>query len=72
MTEISLYIYAHSILHNRSDQASQERLQIFTGLSIHINGYTSPPSSELRRMILQHGGDYQHYCKKIGTAFFLI
>ncbi|KAI8351783.1 hypothetical protein EDC96DRAFT_518444 [Choanephora cucurbitarum] len=54
-----------------SDQASQEQPQIFTGLSIHINGYTSPPSSELRRMILQHGGDYQHYLKKLSVTHII-
>ncbi|GAA5812131.1 hypothetical protein MFLAVUS_005581 [Mucor flavus] len=43
------------------NQGSLEQLPLFKDCSIHINGYTNPPSSELRRMILQHGGDYQHY-----------
>ncbi|KAG2198709.1 hypothetical protein INT47_005394 [Mucor saturninus] len=43
--------------------ASQERAPLFKGLSIHINGYTNPPNSELRRLILEYGGDYQHYLK---------
>lgn len=38
-------------------------MQLFKGCSIYINGYTDPPSSDLRRMILEYGGDYQHYCK---------
>lgn len=46
----------------RGEQASQELEPIFKGTSIYINGYTDPPSSDLRRMILQHRGDYQHYC----------
>ncbi|KAI8980544.1 hypothetical protein BDB01DRAFT_234843 [Pilobolus umbonatus] len=50
------------------EQASQELPQIFHGLSIYINGYTNPTSSELRKMILQHGGDYQHYLKKLSVT----
>ncbi|SAM00860.1 hypothetical protein [Absidia glauca] len=37
---------------------------VLQGLSIHVNGYTDPPQSELRRLIVQYGGDYQHYLKK--------
>ncbi|KAI9314973.1 hypothetical protein BX666DRAFT_1862094, partial [Dichotomocladium elegans] len=41
-----------------------DRPLVFRGLSIHVNGYTDPPQSELRRLIILHGGDYQHYLKK--------
>lgn len=51
--------------HFRGEQASQEFPQIFADTSIYINGYSNPPASDLRRIILQHGGDYQHYCKLI-------
>ncbi|KAG0809118.1 hypothetical protein G6F18_010523 [Rhizopus arrhizus] len=53
------------------NQSSQEQLQIFKGLSIHINGYTQPSIAELRRMILQHGGDFQHYLKKLTVTHIL-
>ncbi|CEJ01524.1 hypothetical protein RMCBS344292_15548 [Rhizopus microsporus] len=53
------------------NRSSQELPQIFKGLSIHINGYTQPSATELRRLILQHGGDYQHYLKKLHVTHIL-
>ncbi|KAI7871661.1 hypothetical protein BDF14DRAFT_1993276 [Spinellus fusiger] len=52
-------------------QASQELLPLFTGLSIHINGYTPTPKHELRRMILGHGGDYQQYLKRASVTHII-
>ncbi|KAG2219697.1 hypothetical protein INT45_001869, partial [Circinella minor] len=51
--------------------ASQTVPQIFDGLSIYINGYTNPPQSELRRQIILHGGDYQHYLKKSSVTHII-
>ncbi|ORE05133.1 DNA repair protein [Rhizopus microsporus var. microsporus] len=53
------------------NRSSQELPQIFKGLSIHINGYTQPSATELRRLILQHGGDYQHYLKKLHVTHII-
>ncbi|KAI9345728.1 hypothetical protein BD770DRAFT_183450 [Pilaira anomala] len=53
------------------NQSSQEQLPLFDGCSIHINGYTDPPSSELRRSIIQYGGDYQHYLKKSSVTHII-
>ncbi|KAI9020243.1 hypothetical protein CLU79DRAFT_224685 [Phycomyces nitens] len=50
-------------------QASQERPQLFKGISIYINGYA--PQSELRRHILEHGGDYQQHLKKSAVTHIL-
>ncbi|KAI8084900.1 uncharacterized protein BX664DRAFT_283783 [Halteromyces radiatus] len=46
------------------NQAEGNIIPILKGLSIYVNGYTDPPQSELRRIIVQYGGDYQHYLKK--------
>ncbi|CAO3658056.1 unnamed protein product [Rhizopus stolonifer] len=53
------------------NQTSQELPQIFKGFSIHINGYTQPSTSELRKTILQHGGNYQHYLKKTDVTHII-
>ncbi|KAI7947403.1 hypothetical protein MJO28_009311 [Puccinia striiformis f. sp. tritici] len=37
------------------------RPQIFSGLVIHVNGHTNPPLSEIRSMIILHGGTYMAY-----------
>ena len=37
---------------------------IFSGISIWVNGYTNPSSDELKRLICEHGGKYQHYFSK--------
>ncbi|ORZ24424.1 hypothetical protein BCR42DRAFT_342701 [Absidia repens] len=50
-----------SILGNQGESGI---IPVLQGLSIHVNGYTDPPQSELRRLIVQYGGDYQHYLKK--------
>ncbi|KAL0087664.1 hypothetical protein J3Q64DRAFT_1733812 [Phycomyces blakesleeanus] len=50
-------------------QASQERPQLFKGISIYVNGYA--PQSELRRHILEHGGDYQQHLKKSSVTHIL-
>ncbi|GAN05676.1 DNA polymerase iv protein [Mucor ambiguus] len=58
-------------IQSRGEQASQALPQIFAGTSIYINGYCSPPAMDLRRMILQHGGDYQHYLKKLSVTHII-
>ncbi|XP_053379296.1 DNA repair protein REV1-like [Mercenaria mercenaria] len=35
--------------------------KIFSGISIHVNGYTKPSSDELKRLMMLHGGSYEHY-----------
>ncbi|KAI9483799.1 MAG: hypothetical protein EXX96DRAFT_537104 [Benjaminiella poitrasii] len=57
--------------HDLGNQTSQQLPQIFSGTSIYINGYCYPPTSELRTMILQHGGDYQHYLKKTSVTHII-
>ncbi|KAI8377857.1 uncharacterized protein BYT42DRAFT_359890 [Radiomyces spectabilis] len=46
------------------EPSAEPCVPIFEGCSIHINGYTIPSRTELRRLIIQHGGDFQHYLKK--------
>ncbi|RUS21765.1 hypothetical protein BC937DRAFT_91499 [Endogone sp. FLAS-F59071] len=45
-------------------QQAAEEPKIFQGLSIHVNGYTNPPHAELKKAIVQRGGDFQHYLHK--------
>ncbi|MBW0460612.1 hypothetical protein O181_000327 [Austropuccinia psidii MF-1] len=45
----------------QTDTQSQTRPQIFAGLVIHVNGYTNPPISEIRDLIVLHGGIYVAY-----------
>lgn len=35
--------------------------KIFAGIRIHVNGYTKPSSDELKRLMMLHGGGYEHY-----------
>ncbi|KAG2180052.1 hypothetical protein INT43_003839, partial [Umbelopsis isabellina] len=44
--------------------ATNENSSIFSGLTIHVNGYTRPSHADLRRIIASHGGDFQHYLSK--------
>ncbi|OZJ05683.1 hypothetical protein BZG36_01448 [Bifiguratus adelaidae] len=45
-------------------QTPDEFPPIFRGLTIHVNGYTNPSHAELRRLIVQRDGDFQHYLSK--------
>ncbi|WVQ99404.1 hypothetical protein IAU59_006537 [Kwoniella sp. CBS 9459] len=46
--------------------------QIFTGLSFYINGNTHPPMEELRKMILQRGGEVRPVLRNKGMVKFII
>ncbi|XP_014669446.1 PREDICTED: DNA repair protein REV1-like isoform X2 [Priapulus caudatus] len=35
--------------------------EIFSGITIYVNGYTEPSSDELRRLMQLHGGRFQYY-----------
>ncbi|KAH9819932.1 hypothetical protein DFH28DRAFT_1021465 [Melampsora americana] len=44
-----------------ADGLKGSRPQFMAGLVIHVNGYTTPPLSEIRKMIVVHGGTYMAY-----------
>jgi DNA repair protein REV1 len=46
--------------------------QIFAGLSFYINGNTHPPMEELRKMILQRGGEVRPVLRNKGMVKFII
>ncbi|WVW83916.1 hypothetical protein I302_105938 [Kwoniella bestiolae CBS 10118] len=46
--------------------------QIFKGLSFYINGNTTPPMEELRKMILQRGGEVRPVLRNKGMVKFII
>jgi DNA repair protein REV1 len=46
--------------------------QIFTGLSFYINGNTHPPMEDLRKMILQRGGEVRPVLRSKGMVKFII
>ena len=45
---------------------------IFAGLSFYINGNTHPPMEELRKMILQRGGEVRPVLRSKGMVKFII
>jgi DNA repair protein REV1 len=54
--------YMSSKLEKLQEQIEFEpKSTIFKGLKFHINGYTNPTRTELRRMIYEHGGTTHHY-----------
>ncbi|WRT66366.1 uncharacterized protein IL334_003321 [Kwoniella shivajii] len=46
--------------------------QIFKGLSFYINGNTHPPMEELRKLILQRGGEVRPVLRNKGMVKFII
>eukprot|EP00124_Ichthyophonus_hoferi_P005704 Ihof_evm1s908 gene=Ihof_evmTU1s908 len=44
--------------------AGQILTRIFTGVSIYVNGYTVPSNQELKKIIHENGGIYEHFYTK--------
>ncbi|XP_050073583.1 DNA repair protein Rev1 [Anopheles maculipalpis] len=40
---------------------------LFAGISIFVNGYTSPSADELKRLMMLHGGVFHHYKRPTTT-----
>ncbi|XP_075541045.1 rev1 DNA directed polymerase [Dermacentor variabilis] len=52
---------------SREDQSSP----IFKGISVFVNGYTNPTAEEIRRIMMLHGGTYQHYYKRKPNCYMI-
>lgn len=44
---------------------------IFSGISVFVNGYTDPPAEEIKRIMMVHGGTYQHYYKRRPNCYMI-
>lgn len=55
-----------------ADPAAANLPQIFKDLSFYINGNTSPPMEELRKMILQRGGEVRPVLRSKGFVKYII
>lgn len=47
-----------------------KKSDLFTGISIFVNGYTKPSADELKRIMMTHGGVYHHY-KRSNTTYII-
>lgn len=55
---------AHKVMKLNNINASDPSLKessIFSGCGIHVNGYTTPPIEEIRRLVTIHGGHFDAY-----------
>ncbi|TIB70165.1 hypothetical protein E3P77_00083 [Wallemia ichthyophaga] len=60
--DISTYLSnKQSKLNNQNDKDFTVKSNLFSGLKLHVNGYTNPSLSQLRRIIIENGGVYLHY-----------
>lgn len=44
---------------------------IFEGIAIFVNGYTTPTADELRHLMMLHGGTYHHYMRPKATTHII-
>ncbi|XP_052102079.1 DNA repair protein REV1-like isoform X1 [Mytilus californianus] len=49
---------------NADETISGPISDIFKGVAIYVDGYTKPSSDELKKIMRQHGGKYEHYMMK--------
>ncbi|KAF6775878.1 hypothetical protein AHF37_06775, partial [Paragonimus kellicotti] len=48
-------------LENQFDDSARVKSVIFRDVSVYVNGYTTPSASELRELVVSHGGKYRTY-----------
>ncbi|GAB6019807.1 hypothetical protein CHUAL_001350 [Chamberlinius hualienensis] len=48
-----------------------QNVDIFKGVSIHVNGYTVPSSDELRQLVVSNGGKYHMYYNNRHTTHII-
>ncbi|XP_052873602.1 DNA repair protein Rev1 [Anopheles cruzii] len=46
---------------------TERQSDLFSGISIFVNGYTNPSAEELKRIMMLHGGIYHHYKRPTTT-----
>ncbi|KIN93458.1 hypothetical protein M404DRAFT_510086 [Pisolithus tinctorius Marx 270] len=54
------------------ESTSDEKNDLFRGISIYINGWTRPSMQELRKLIVTHGGVFQSYLSKKSLVTHII
>ena len=42
-------------------QGQAQAQDLFSGVSIFVNGYTDPSADQLKRIMMTHGGVFHHY-----------
>ncbi|KAJ8013296.1 hypothetical protein DPEC_G00051790 [Dallia pectoralis] len=52
-------------------EKQKEGSSIFTGVAIHVNGYTDPSADELRRLMMVHGGQFHMYYSRSKTTHII-
>lgn len=55
----------------REKQKDGTSSNIFTGISIYVNGYTDPSADELRRLMMLHGGQFHVYYRRTKTTHII-
>ncbi|XP_040056729.2 DNA repair protein REV1 isoform X2 [Gasterosteus aculeatus] len=55
----------------REKQKDGSYSDIFSGVSIYVNGYTEPSADELRRLMMLHGGHFHVYYSRSKTTHII-
>ncbi|XP_038576785.1 DNA repair protein REV1 isoform X2 [Micropterus salmoides] len=55
----------------REKQKEGNSSNIFSGVSIYVNGYTDPSADELRRLMMLHGGQFHVYYSRSKTTHII-
>uniref|UniRef100_A0A8C4HFH3 DNA repair protein REV1 n=1 Tax=Dicentrarchus labrax TaxID=13489 RepID=A0A8C4HFH3_DICLA len=55
----------------REKQKEGSCSNIFSGVSIYVNGYTDPSADELRRLMMLHGGQFHVYYSRSKTTHII-
>lgn len=56
---------------NEVDSSQEGSSGIFSGISVFVNGYTDPTAEQIKRIMMTHGGTYQHYYKRQPNCYMI-
>ncbi|KAK8785912.1 hypothetical protein V5799_007720 [Amblyomma americanum] len=63
--------FLHDALNEIDSTQEEQSTAIFRGISVFVNGYTDPTAEEIKRIMMQHGGTYQHYYKRQPNCYMI-
>uniref|UniRef100_A0A1E1X5I4 DNA repair protein REV1 n=1 Tax=Amblyomma aureolatum TaxID=187763 RepID=A0A1E1X5I4_9ACAR len=63
--------FLHDAVNEVNSSREGQSTAIFRGISVFVNGYTDPTAEEIKRIMMQHGGTYQHYYKRQPNCYMI-
>ena len=57
--------------YSNEGKGEEKESNVFSGVAIFVNGYTTPTAEELKRIMMANGGTYHHYYNSMTTTHII-